>query len=547
MSQPSCPVCGTSISETRFAEIQHKIRAEERANYDRLKAELQLDAARELKAALDAQKLEHESQLTAVDLQTQQLQSQVRRAKEERLEAERLHAEAIKLKVGEAETALRQTLSEKYHEIEIRENRLQSDLDQLRREHADSTARLTQTAQQQLAAAEAALQLRLAEERDVAQTRETELRERLQQSSEQQAKLEQARARELEELNAKHASDLQLKLAQAVTDTHKAATAQIEETQKEHAKLLEQVKLLEVQAAHLKESAERSIDLAVAERDKAHAQALLEQRAILDTAKAEELARERALVANQHEALRKKLAEAERKLENKTSAELGNWPEVKLAQALREAFPDDEVRPVAKGVQGADIILVVRHKGNTCGKILLDSKNHQQWRDSFVSKLAQDQLNAGAVHSILATNVFPQGVKDLTIRDGVILAKPNQVVPVVDLLRRALVNDHLLNLSRADEGRKKDRLYQLITSDTYRQSFRFAEKLSCELQEIDTQEYAAHKKIWESRGTMLRKLDKVLAEVNGSILAILESPDQVSASDSVILGIESSATRFGRN
>jgi len=38
---------------------------------------------------------------------------------------------------------------------------------------------------------------------------------------------------------------------------------------------------------------------------------------------------------------------------------------------------------------------------------VIDSKNHQGWSNSFVPKLREDQVAAGADHAILSTSAFP--------------------------------------------------------------------------------------------------------------------------------------------
>lgn len=131
-------------------------------------------------------------------------------------------------------------------------------------------------------------------------------------------------------------------------------------------------------------------------------------------------------------------------------------------------------------------------------------------------------LDADGKHAILSTAAFPKGVKDMAIKDGVILARPTQVVGLVDLLRRTMIQNHVLGLSQANEGRKKDKLYELINSDSYRQSHQLQERILRELQEIDVEESAAHKKIWERRGAKHRKLEKLVLEANESIAAIVE-------------------------
>jgi hypothetical protein len=73
-----------------------------------------------------------------------------------------------------------------------------------------------------------------------------------------------------------------------------------------------------------------------------------------------------------------------------------------------ESAPGDRVIRVPKGQPGADIQVEVTHKGQPCGKIIAECKNTKAWQNSFIEKLRQDQMAAGAEHAVLATTVFPR-------------------------------------------------------------------------------------------------------------------------------------------
>lgn len=57
----------------------------------------------------------------------------------------------------------------------------------------------------------------------------------------------------------------------------------------------------------------------------------------------------------------------------------------------------------------------------------------------------------------------------------------------------------------------------------YRQQFRSAEKLCERLLQLDTDEYSAHMKVWENRGKSQKQLERLLRDINASMLAIIES------------------------
>src|SRR3984885_11836178 len=147
----------------------------------------------------------------------------------------------------------------------------------------------------------------------------------------------------------------------------------------------------------------------------------MEQRQALEKDKTPTLLKQDAKFNREREALQKKMQLMDKQLQKKTANELGDGAEIDLFEALRESFPGDKIARIPKGQAGADIQHEVLYKGVSCGKIIVDSKNRQSWQNSFVTKLRQDQVEAGAEHAVLATTVFPAGKKEMCIESGVIV------------------------------------------------------------------------------------------------------------------------------
>src|SRR5260370_27517186 len=96
----------------------------------------------------------------------------------------------------------------------------------------------------------------------------------------------------------------------------------------------------------------------------------------------------------ERESMQKKMLLMSSQLEKKTANELGDGAEIDLFDALRESFPNDRVTRIRKGQVGADILHEVLYKGEVCGRIIVDSKNHQSCQNPFVNNLLRDNTNA---------------------------------------------------------------------------------------------------------------------------------------------------------
>jgi hypothetical protein len=256
------------------------------------------------------------------------------------------------------------------------------------------------------------------------------------------------------------------------------------------------------------------------------------QRELAAHRKALEDERDRALLRAQaafhreREAYQKKLREMERRLQRKTSHEMGEGAEIDLYETLRGAFPGDCITRIPKGQSGADLLFEVLHKGQSCGRILIESKNRQSWQNSFIEKLRADQMASGAEHAVLATTAFPAGRQELSMEDGVIVATPARVAHIVDLLRRAMVRTHQLGLSLQQRAGKMNRLYQYLTSPAYAQRFGELNRAADDLAGIDAQEAKEHQRVWKKRGVVIGRLRSLLGEIDAEVSAIVEGADE---------------------
>src|SRR5207247_1283270 len=78
-----------------------------------------------------------------------------------------------------------------------------------------------------------------------------------------------------------------------------------------------------------------------------------------------------------------------------------------------------------------------------------------------------DQIAENADHAILSTRSFPEGMKQLDVLDGVILANPARIVALVQVVREHIVKCHALRMSNEEKALKSAELYAFITSTQY--------------------------------------------------------------------------------
>lgn len=224
-----------------------------------------------------------------------------------------------------------------------------------------------------------------------------------------------------------------------------------------------------------------------------------------------------------NQALNKKVLELQRKLEAKTANELGEGAEVDVYEALKAQFESkgDKISRVPKGHSGPDIIHRVSHKGTSCGTIVIDSKNRQNWQDNYATKLHDDKVAANADYAILATTVFPKGGREFLVKENVLLINPARTAELVRVLRQGLIKIYTAKMSNEERTEKKARLYEYINSETYRQKFAEVGALAKNILAVDVEEKEQHDRVWKKRGTALKKMQNAVDEVETAINSIV--------------------------
>lgn len=223
--------------------------------------------------------------------------------------------------------------------------------------------------------------------------------------------------------------------------------------------------------------------------------------------------------------LRKQLAELQRRLEDQ-SAKKPEVVDIDVFEELRAAYPDDRLLRLPRGEAGGDILLEVKYKGAVCGKIILDSRARGNWQTGYAAKLRSDMVEQDADHAVLATLHFPRGASELCRHDDVLLVHPARAVELIGILRQALVRMFQTRLSNAQRTEKKLRLYEHITSEMFRRKLADTGKLAQQLLDLDVEEVKEHNRVWRMRGGILKKLEAVNSEVVGEINDIVDGlPD----------------------
>ena len=491
------------VSKNTVAAMQTRIAQAEAAKSD---AEARIDQVRR-DSAESIQKMKQDAEAKETTIR-EEAQKQAEAGVQERLagmERSRQETEAtLRARVKDAEDA----------KVTAQQSNtaLQDQLNQVRADGAAAIEKAQQDADARVSAAhqesEAAFQARIQEAEDAkvaAQQSNTALQDQL-----NQVRADGAAAIEKAQQDADARVNAARQEATAVAES--ALREQV--TGAEHAKSAAEAKAAATEEAArvLKETHESAIEARVSE-----------VRLAMEADKLQAVNAAEAARSEDNRKLSERLADMQRRLDKQTADQLGEGAEVNLYEDIKARFElqGDKVERVGKGKPGADVIHTVKHNGMVCGKIIYDSKNHLKWRYDFSEKLAADKIAEKADHAILSTRAFPEGMKQLDVMDGVILANPARVVALVQVVREHIVKSHTLRMSKEEKTLKSAELYAFITSPQYTDLLDRIDTQAQELLDMRVKEQKAHEKMWKDQDILYRSIQKTGAELNNRVDIIL--------------------------
>ncbi len=162
--------------------------------------------------------------------------------------------------------------------------------------------------------------------------------------------------------------------------------------------------------------------------------------------------------------------ELNRKLAQGSQQTQGEVQELALEELLTSEFIYDDISPVGKGINGADVIQTVKTKsGVECGKIIWESKKTKTWTEGWIQKLKDDQRLVKADLAVIVTSTMPQGTSGITQKDGVWICDIKLAVSIATLLRHSLESVTREKSMSVGKNEKVEILYAYLTGTEFKQ------------------------------------------------------------------------------
>lgn len=216
--------------------------------------------------------------------------------------------------------------------------------------------------------------------------------------------------------------------------------------------------------------------------------------------------------------LKNLLEEARRKSEQGSQERQGEALELDLEEVLERNFPQDMIRPVPKGMRGADLIQEVRDGAlQPCGTIIWESKNTRQWSPAWLQKLKDDQRAAGASVAVLVSVSLPEDVESFGLFKGVWVSRLGSALPLAMALREQLIRVAFARKAADGMHEKMESLYAYLSGDEFRQRVEASVDTFRAMQDQLGRERRAMEKLWKEREKQIERLTLNTVGMYGSI------------------------------
>lgn len=217
--------------------------------------------------------------------------------------------------------------------------------------------------------------------------------------------------------------------------------------------------------------------------------------------------------------------ELKRKAEQGSQQIQGEALEQELEDILKSAFPLDHIKPVSKGIKGADVLQKVHNQqGVCCGTIMWESKNAKAWKDSWIAKLKDDQRAVKAEIAVLMTTTLPNDVNNFApINNGAWVTNYTSIIGLATALRISLIQVATTKLATEGKNSKMEVLYDYLSGSEFRQKVEaIVEAFESMKKDLD-QEKRAMTSIWSKREKQIERAINNTASMYGDVHGIVGS------------------------
>jgi len=219
--------------------------------------------------------------------------------------------------------------------------------------------------------------------------------------------------------------------------------------------------------------------------------------------------------------INKQMKEGQRKAEQGSMKLQGEILELELEELLKEFFPNDDIKPVAPGKKGADIIQTVRlNSGKAAGSILWETKRTKNWAAAWIQKLKDDQRECKAEIAVIASEVVPNDIKNFGIENGVWITELKFALGLSTVLRENLKNAAAIRFANEGKDDKAEMIFNYLTGTQFKQRVESILEAYVEMSNDIEAEKRVMERSWAKREKQIERFVKNISGMCGDLQGI---------------------------
>ena len=218
----------------------------------------------------------------------------------------------------------------------------------------------------------------------------------------------------------------------------------------------------------------------------------------------------------------KRLTEEMKRKQEQGSMQLqGEVQELAIEEWLVQNFPLDTIDEIKKGARGADCLQIVNTREiQNCGSIYYESKRTKDFQPSWIEKFKNDIREKKASMGVLVTEVMPQDMKRMGMRDGIWICTFEEFKGLSAVLRHSIIQFNSILKSQENKGDKMEMLYDFLTGNEFKLRVEGIVEGFTQMQEDLAKEKRMMTKSWAQREKQIDKVIENTISMYGSIKGI---------------------------
>ncbi|MCP4076426.1 MAG: DUF2130 domain-containing protein [Gammaproteobacteria bacterium] len=210
----------------------------------------------------------------------------------------------------------------------------------------------------------------------------------------------------------------------------------------------------------------------------------------------------------------KKLTEEmKRKQEQGSMQTQGEVQELGIEEWLSDKFPLDTIQEIKKGERGADCLQIVHTRTHqNCGSIYYESKRTKAFQPNWIEKFKADIRDKNANIGVLVTEVMPQDLQRLGMKDGIWICSFEEFKGLCTVLRESIIQISTAIVAQDNRGDKMGMLYDFLTSNEFKLQIEAIVEGFTQMKTDLESEQRSMRGIWKKRE---KQIEKVLLNTTG--------------------------------